>query len=112
MTDAADAWFDAAPAQQLDALRALRALFLEAVPSATESIKWRRPCYAVHGKLFCYLAHAKQHVTIGFQSGAHLDDPEGLLDGTGKDHRHVKVAPPYDLPTDALRDMITTAAGR
>ena len=33
------------------------------------------------------------YVNVGFFHGAALDDPAGLLEGTGKRMRHVKAAP-------------------
>jgi hypothetical protein len=33
----------------------------------------------------------KNHVTFGFHYGTSLDDPERLLEGTGKNLRHVKL---------------------
>ena len=32
-----------------------------------------------------------KHVNLGLVNGASLEDPEGLLRGTGKVHRHVKL---------------------
>ncbi|MEO0975537.1 MAG: DUF1801 domain-containing protein, partial [Pseudomonadota bacterium] len=33
---------------------------------------------------FCHVAVYRQHVNLGFNRGAELDDPMGLLKGTGK----------------------------
>ena len=38
-----------------------------------------------------YIMAHKKWVNLGFYHGAHLPDPNGLLDGTGKNLRHVKV---------------------
>jgi len=46
------------------------------------------------------------HVNIGFFRGAELADPAGLLEGTGKFMRHVKLGPGREVPAAALRDLI------
>jgi len=40
---------------------------------------------------YCYLMPQTDRVNLGFWSGALLDDVNGLLEGTGKKLRHVKV---------------------
>lgn len=87
----ATSWFDAAPASQRPALDALRKLVLAATPGVVEEIKWGRPCYSTAHGLFCYLHRTKNHVTLGFYHGAALKDPTSVLEGDGKDMRHVKV---------------------
>src|SRR5437868_1507328 len=49
------------------------------------------------------------HVNIGFFRGAEIDDPKGLLDGTGKFMRHVKLRPEVDIDIAALTGLIRTA---
>src|SRR3989304_4426448 len=44
--------------------------------------------------LMCVIILYKEYVNLGFPRGVDLPDPEGLLEGTGKRARHVKV---YDL---------------
>ncbi|MGE0315439.1 MAG: DUF1801 domain-containing protein [Lautropia sp.] len=85
-----DAWFEAADPARRDTLIALRRLVFSVAPEATEALKWGRPCYANAKGLFCYLYVTKRYATLGFQRGAALADPGGLLEGTGKDMRHIK----------------------
>jgi len=40
---------------------------------------------------YAYIAVVGDHVNLGFYHGASLADPAGLLDGTGKNLRHVKI---------------------
>ncbi|MBV9242286.1 MAG: DUF1801 domain-containing protein [Acidobacteria bacterium] len=49
------------------------------------------------------------HVNVGFFRGADLDDPTGLLEGTGKFMRHVKLSPDRIVDEDELRDLIHAA---
>ena len=58
---------------------------------------------------FSWLAPASKHVTFGFYYGAELPDPEGLLEGTGKLLRHVKIKSEQDLAKPALRELLERA---
>jgi hypothetical protein len=63
------------------------------------------------GLVFTVSPHAK-HVTLGIAGGASLPDPAGLLEGSGKVHRHLKLREPADLDRPALRDLMTAALDR
>jgi hypothetical protein len=58
------------------------------------------------------LTPRKDYLTLGFSRGSELPDPAGLLQGSGKVHRHVKVRRPDDLDAPALRDLIAAAVTR
>jgi hypothetical protein len=64
----------------------------------------------VHDVPFGYVNVFKAHVNIGFFLGAELQDPAGLLEGTGKRMRHVKVTPGAALDRRALGALIQSAA--
>ncbi len=51
----------------------------------------------------------KAHASIGFFHGADLADPAGLLEGTGKRMRHVKLRPGKEVDEDALSGLIADA---
>ncbi len=88
-----DAWFGTLVQDQRSVLLELRRLIKAVDPAVIEEIKWGRPCYSNARGMFCYLHSTKSHATLGFQKGASLDDPELLLEGTGKDMQHVKFRP-------------------
>ena len=58
---------------------------------------------------FAYVNAFKAHVNVGFFRGAELADPNGLLEGTGKLMRHVKLRPERDVDAPALTKLIETA---
>jgi hypothetical protein len=58
---------------------------------------------------FGYVNTFKRHVNVGFFHGAVLKDPAGLLEGSGKRMRHVKVNPGRELDSAALSDLIDSA---
>lgn len=54
----------------------------------------------------------RKHVTIGFARGTELPDPSGLLAGSGKVHRHVKIHSEEELRRPELADLFTAALTR
>ena len=67
------------------------------------------PTACVGEAAFAYVNAFKDHVNVGFFQGAELADPEGLLEGTGKFMRHVKLRPDRGVAGTALRALIETA---
>ena len=64
--------------------------------------------------LFVAVAPQKTYVNLMFARGAELTalDRGGLLEGTGKVARHVKLREESDLERAGLRELIEAAAGR
>lgn len=58
---------------------------------------------------FGYVNVFRSHVNVGFFHGATLADPAGLLQGSGKFMRHVKVSPGTAIKAAALRRLIEAA---
>lgn len=50
-------------------------------------------------------------INIGLAHGATLPDPAGLLEGTGKGIRHVKVRTAEEVDNPALRALVATQVG-
>jgi hypothetical protein len=67
------------------------------------------PVACVEDAPFGYVNSFKSHVNVGFFNGASLDDPAGLLQGSGKRMRHVKVTPDVEIDAKALSDLIDAA---
>ena len=67
------------------------------------------PTACVTDAAFGYVNAFKAHVNVGFFRGAEIADPEGLLEGTGKFMRHVKLRPERDVDARALMNLIKTA---
>lgn len=67
------------------------------------------PVACVLDVAFGYVNVFKKHVNVGFFNGAALADPAGLLAGTGRRMRHVRIMPgePFD---DAALDKLVAAA--
>jgi len=67
------------------------------------------PTACVDDAAFCYVNAFKDHVNVGFFFGALLTDPAGLLEGTGKRGRHVKLWPGRDVDSAALDRLVDAA---
>ena len=67
------------------------------------------PTACVGDAAFAYVNAFKAHVNVGFFRGAEIADPEGLLEGTGKFMRHVKLRPERDFDATTLAKLIETA---
>lgn len=67
------------------------------------------PTVCVGDAAFGYVNAFTAHVNVGFFRGAEIADPAGLLEGTGKFMRHVKLGPGRDVDGTALKELIETA---
>ena len=96
--------------------RRARTLIVGIMPDAVELV-WPRQNISSYGvgpkkmsEHFCYIAIFKAHINLGFYYGAELDDPAGLLEGSGALMRHIKVKSPDQLDNPALRTLVEDAS--
>jgi hypothetical protein len=59
---------------------------------------------------FVYITGFSKHANLGFLGGASLDDPEGVLEGTGAAMRHVKFASASEIAEAGWLDGYLEAA--
>lgn len=95
---------------------AVRAMVLEEAPSAMESIYDAYNAvalgYSFTGRLkdgFCHVAVYSGHVNLGFNRGAALPDPRSVLQGSGKNVRHIRIDGRGELEQPWLRRYIRAA---
>ena len=67
------------------------------------------PTACVGDAAFAYVNAFTAHVNVGFFRGAELADPGGLLEGSGRFMRHVKLGPGRDVADAALASLIEAA---
>ena len=67
------------------------------------------PTACVADAAFAYVNAFTARVNVRFFHGAELPDPAGLLEGTGKYMRHVKVRPGDGVDVKALKALIDSA---
>jgi len=104
-----ESWIAALPPAQARILTRVRELIITTIPAASESIKWSRPCYETEDGLFCYLHASKNHATLGFERGAYFDDPKGILEGSWKNMRHVKLRSFEDIAVSSITHLLKQA---
>ncbi|HXJ07630.1 MAG TPA: DUF1801 domain-containing protein [Candidatus Acidoferrum sp.] len=91
-------------------VRGLRSLVKAAVPGTKITLNsWGIPTFETKDP-FCFYMAGKNHITFGFHYGTSLNDPEGLLEGTGKNIRHVKLRAVQDLEQKGLKNLVLAAA--
>ncbi len=59
--------------------------------------------------MICTLILSKRGVKLGLVGGASLPDPQCLMEGEGKVHRHVPLASAEDLGRKGLRPLLRAA---
>ncbi len=67
------------------------------------------PVACVADAPFAYVNAFKAHVNVGFFQGAELPDRAGLLEGSGKRMRHVKLRPEVAVDAAALTRLVEDA---
>lgn len=77
-------------------VEALRKFVKAEAPALVEQVKWGNLTWVGKGNV-CWVMVYKDHVNFGFFNGARLKDAKGLLEGTGKGLRHVKVREGKDI---------------
>src|SRR2546430_2238113 len=104
-----DAWLEQQPAELGAIARKWFARFRDCGDDVRELMHDGCPVACVEDVPFGYVNVFKAHVNVGFFLGSQLPDPRGLLEGTGKRMRHVKVRPGDALDSAALNTLINTA---
>lgn len=67
------------------------------------------PTACIGDAAFGYVNVFTAHVNVGFFRGAEIADPAGILEGTGKFMRHVKLRPENQIDARSLSKLIETA---
>ncbi|HEY6251366.1 MAG TPA: hypothetical protein VI685_15520 [Candidatus Angelobacter sp.] len=93
---------------------ATRGFILKMFPGITEQVdaKARIVGYGYGPKyadMVCSMMPTRAGVTLGIAYAMELPDPEKLLEGTGKVHRHVKLKSKSDLKSGGLKSLLKAA---
>ncbi len=102
-------WLEKVRPEHRALLTALHNLLTSVEPGFAVTLKWGNPAYSVRGETFAYLADQTEYVHLGFYNGAQFNDPHGLVEGTGKRLRHVKVSSLDPTTEQRLRDTISAS---
>jgi len=106
---AVDAWFAAGD----DELRRFVRPWFERMRACGSDVRELlhdgHPTACVGDAAFGYVNAFGAHANVGFFQGAVLHDPAGLLEGSGKWMRHVKLCWGHPVDAAALNDLIMEA---
>lgn len=95
-------------------VRRLRALVQTTLPELVEHLDGNDVLrYGPTTKMrdfVCYISGHKAHANLGFAHGASLPDPDGLIEGTGKNLRHVKVRTVGATAHPGLKQLLEEAS--
>jgi hypothetical protein len=87
---------------------ALRRFVKKEAPGLREAIRWGNLSW-IGTKDVCWVLVYDDHVDFGFHQGASLKDPKGLLEGTGKRLRHVKIREAQDIRPKEFASLLKQA---
>ena len=95
--------------------RRLKDLIIDVYPDVVE-VPWPKQRIIGYGvgpkkmsEHFCYIGAHREHVNLRFYYGTVLPDPIGLLEGTGRKLRHIKVREVEEIAQPALYDILQSS---
>jgi len=90
-------------------VQAVRHCVQERCRSLTEEVKYGGLVFASDGLPFGGVFVYRQHVSVELSCGAFIADPHGLLEGSGKGRRHLKLRSLEDIKSKHLETYLTLA---
>jgi len=104
-----DAWF----AEHNKELGSIARYWFEVIRSCGNDVQELlhdgHPTACVGDAAFGYVNVFTAHVNLGFFRGADLPDEHGLLEGSGKYMRHVKLRPGVEIDTEQITKLVEMA---
>ncbi len=105
---AVDIWMD----EQADDLGAIARHWFDIIRDCGDDVRELLhdgcPTACASDAAFAYVNAFSAHVNVGFSRSAELADPQGLLEGTGKYIRHIKLRQGGDIDARALVELIAS----
>ena len=112
MSDERQTMFAAYGPEVADLAEQAASLIERTVPSATHAVRegWRCAAFThMDVGYFCAVFPRDGVVQVGFEFGALLPDPDGLLQGGGAQLRYVVLVPGEPIPSVALTALLEAA---
>ena len=106
---AIEAWFAAHPGPLGGIARHWFTVLRDLGPDMREILHDGHPTACVGTAALAYVNAFSAHVNLGFFLGAELEDQAGLLLGSGKFMRHVKLRPGQSIDEEALTRLLEAA---
>lgn len=105
MNQEVTSYISGAPEEQSKIMQSIREIIHKEVPSVIENFKWGRPVFSTNID-FAYFKSAKAYLTFGIFKFEKIEDNVHLLEGTGKDMRHIKIKKQEELQEEIIRNWI------
>jgi hypothetical protein len=91
-----------------------RDVIRDVLPTVTEKVYpgWKVIEYGAgqnREDVFAVISPQRERINLGLANGADLPDPEGLLEGSGKGIRHIKITSAQAADAPAVRDLVQGA---
>ena len=93
--------------QQKGIAEKLRSIVKKTLPDITETVKWGNITYLLDAKNLAWIIFYKDHADFGFFKGAKLKSK--LLEGTGKNLRHIKIRENNDIKEPEITRLLKDA---
>ena len=88
-------------------LEELRNYVHATLPGATEGMQYGVPVFLnMHGVPVIYLFGSKKHANLGFLKSTELSDPDGILKGSEKPSKHIRVLPGKPIDKGLLNKFV------
>ena len=111
-TQQVQAWLEKLPSEKKPLIEALRKRIGSVAPEAHEIIYHDALGYGPTDSGFdriMYISVFEKHINLGFFYGGFLSDPEGLLVGSGKRMRHIKIRSLHEAENPAITSLLAQA---
>ncbi len=95
--------------EQFEIVTELRELINSINPEAEEEIKYGGLVFNVGKELITGIFTRKKHISVEFSFGAGFEDPQKLLEGSGKLRRHLKIISRDDINKKQVCEFVKIA---
>ena len=96
--------------ERYEIISTIREAFLKAGLGFVEGFKYGGTTYNISGELIGGIFSYKEHVSIEFSYGANFSDPHKVLEGSGKQRRHIKIKTLSDIEKKLVSFYIRQSA--
>lgn len=102
-------WYEDQSEKNKNLIEKLKIIIEQTAPQLITTVKWGQGCWIVNDMPRVFIHTEEDHVQLGFYNGSSLEDPNGLLSGSGKYVRFIKVYKPEDINSKAYSRIIEQA---
>ncbi|MDH5394577.1 MAG: DUF1801 domain-containing protein [Gammaproteobacteria bacterium] len=94
---------------KVEIIKPIRTIFLAADKNLTEEIKYGGLVFMLGNVLLGGIFPYKDHISIEFSHGAEFPDPSAILEGKGKNRRHLKIVKKKDINDKNVKTFVAEA---